>query len=39
MKPHVGKIAKVWVCGTPQMNEDFDGILQKLSTDYELKRH
>lgn len=28
---HMGKISKVWVCGPPKMNEDFDKVLEKLA--------
>lgn len=31
LKPHSGNLKKVWVCGPPKMNEDFDKCLGKLA--------
>ncbi len=31
LKPHSSNIKKVWVCGPPRMNEDFDKCLGKLA--------
>eukprot|EP00347_Sterkiella_histriomuscorum_P007376 403349177 len=32
-------LSKLWVCGTPRMNEDFDRILEKLRKKFDLVKH
>lgn len=38
LNPYKSKISKIWVCGPPKMNEDFDKALSKLALKYELKQ-
>ena len=33
-----GQISKVWVCGPPRMNEEFDRALSKMASDFKLGR-
>ncbi len=42
VKENLGKmtpIQRVWVCGPPVMNEDFDKTLENLSEEFGLKPH
>ena len=39
LKTHSLNIAKIWVCGPPKMNEDFDKNLLKLKSIYGIEDH
>lgn len=39
IKEFGGNLSKLWVCGTPRMNEDFDKILEKIRRKYDIERH
>lgn len=39
LQEHKGEISRIWVCGPPRMNEEFDRSLEKIAPKLGLTKH